>query len=170
MPHAPCRTLPHTRSDNDVPRQEDAPLEHLMGLLLGLGSVQEHFPSDLDSKIHSSGVWGPPPSTPSVHPCITTLWCPPSISTWATQMWTVGQGVVACSVVELGHICRSQVFNAVALSCLSSYPQSQGEEGGEHPGHSDQRAPAVGCQTGDGEWRKACYHHRAVPAPGVQHT
>ena len=50
----------------------------------------------------------------------------------------------------------------------SSSSQSQGEEGGEHPEHADQRASAVGHQAGDGERRQARHHRRGMPAAGAR--
>lgn len=59
-------------------------------------------------------------------------------------------------------------LNPVALSPPPSSPQSQGEEGSEHPECSDPRAPAVGRQAGGGQRRKARDGHRGLPAPGAR--
>ena len=73
------------------------------------------------------------------------------------------------SWAEHGRIWEGRVINLPALSLSpSSSSQSQGEEGGEHPEHADQRASAVGRQAGDGERRQARHHRRGMPAAGAR--
>ena len=125
--------------------------------------------SDLNSKFHDSWVCGYIPSHsnhqsssyPSGAPCLSV----PLDMKKKEEKWK-GR---ALSWAERGRIWKGRVINLSVLSLLpSSSPQSQGEEGGEHPEHTDQRASAVGRQAGDGERRQTHHHRRGVPATGAR--
>lgn len=138
-------------------------------LLLGLGSVGGP-PSLIRSEQQiprSLGLWVDP--LPLQAPIlILPLWDPLSVCATGYEKKQRNEKAGCSAERSMGAFGKAESLISRLSLLPSSSSQSQGEEGGEHPEHADQRASAVGRQAGDGERRQTRHHRCGMPAAGAR--